>query len=269
MFALRANRPTRVAGSLLTSAHSLRRQSGCDLRGRCHECGWGIGSYLGNRLERVRSPRSAKTDSNYERLAGSVVGTTVLGHVRLASTGSIAEVNSHPFVYGKWLFAHNGTLFGFAEEPARLRELIPEHLRARIEGMTDSEHLFYFLLGRLEHALGKLDGAADAEVVGAVLAELLAIVEPIFPGKEERSQFNCVLTDGQILAASRWRRGLWWLERDGNEGANGDGPVEQHRNYRAVAVASEPTTEERWEEVPEQSVLVLRGDLTIALRAIG
>jgi glutamine amidotransferase len=262
LFVLRANRPTRVAGSLLTAPHSLQRQSGCDRRGLCHESGWGIGYYLGDGPHRVRSARSALQDPRYRDLAGTVAACTVLAHIRLASMGSIAECNSHPFVYGAWMFAHNGTLFGFDTGGDRLRRLIPDHLRACIQGVTDSEHVFYFLLARLEEALGPLAKPAPADVLGRVVADAIRTLEGLFPGTaDDRSQFNIAITDGRSLAASRWLHTLFWLERRDLAGAEGDGPVEETPGYHALAVASEPTTGEPWREVPDRAVLLIDPDL--------
>src|SRR3954468_3914242 len=117
LFALHANRPTRVTTSLLSAPHALQKQSGCDRPGHCHESGWGVGYYVEGQPVRVRSAQSSRVDPGYPALAESLAAATVLAHVRDASMGGVAERNSHPFVYGRWLFAHNGTLFGFSDDP--------------------------------------------------------------------------------------------------------------------------------------------------------
>ena len=38
---------------------------------------------------------------------------TLLVHIRKATVGAIDPINSHPFRYGSWIFAHNGTIFAF------------------------------------------------------------------------------------------------------------------------------------------------------------
>jgi glutamine amidotransferase len=267
IFALQANQPTRVESSLQSAPHSLRNQSGCDRRGVCHESGWGIAYYTPEGPRLVRSARSARQDPRYGELAGSVASGTILAHVRLASSGSVAERNSHPFVHGRWSFAHNGTLFGFGANPDRLRNLIPVPLRQCIGGDTDSEHAFYFILGLLEQRLGSLDRPAEAAAVGEVFAAAVGTLLDLFPGEgDERSQFNGVLTDGRVLVASRRRHSLWWVERHGKGTSAGDGPVGEAAGYRAVAVASEPTTAENWSEVPEGSVLHIDPEFRAGVR---
>jgi predicted glutamine amidotransferase len=269
MFALRANQPTRVAVSLLEAPQSLQRQSCSDRRCESHESGWGIGHYREDQPQRVRSPLPSGQDPQYRDLASRLVSTTVLAHVRNASMGTTAERNSHPFLHGRWLCAHNGTLFGFGDDPERLRRMIPTQLRPVIQGDTDSEHAFALLLARLEQATGSLTAPVSAEAVGAVLAETIRTLAELYPGSEaEPSEFNLVLTDGKILAASRWGHTLSWLERRGSVPAQADAPAIHEPDYQAVAVASEPTTDEPWQDVPEHSVLCIDNRLRVTISPV-
>jgi hypothetical protein len=103
-------------------------------------------------------------------------------------------------------------------------------------------------------------------VVGQVLAEAVGAFAELFPGEgEEQSQFNMVLTDGRVMVASRWGHSLSWLERRAASRLPGDGAVGNGVDYRAVAVASEPTSEESWMDLPERSVLQIDADLTAAV----
>jgi predicted glutamine amidotransferase len=168
------------------------------------------------------------------------------------------------------MFAHNGTLHGFAQDPERLGRLIPTHLRQCIQGETDSEHAFYFLLSRLDQVVGSVGGPAEADVVSGIMEDSIRTLADLFPGDgAESSQMNFVLTDGRVLVASRWGHTLFRLERRGLIPDARDGPVEKSPEYRALAVASEPTTtESSWVEVPERSVLRVHADLTHAVTPI-
>jgi len=262
LFALRANQPTCVRGSLLLSPTSLDRQSVCDLRRQSHDNGWGIGYYVGDEVRRVRSERAAHDDPAYRGLAETVAAPTVLAHVRSASMGAVAVCNSHPFVYGRWLFAHNGTLFGFPRVRERLRGLIPPALLACVEGDTDSEHAFYLVLGRLGDAAGR----PGPEEVCRAVAETTRLLHDLCPGEGgEASQFNFVLTDGRLLVASRWGHTLSWLRRTGRDPSGLDGPLEERPGYQAVAVTSEPTTEEAWSEIPDRTLLCVDADLHVTM----
>src|SRR3982751_101469 len=119
LFALRSPHPTRAAEDLASAAHSLRRQSRWAARGECHDSGWGIGHYAAGRPVLVRSPLPAFSDPQFPT-AAAVASEVLLGHVRLASVGSITAENCHPFAAGTWMFAHNGTLAGFDAARPRL-----------------------------------------------------------------------------------------------------------------------------------------------------
>jgi predicted glutamine amidotransferase len=268
LFALRANQPTRVRESLLAAPCSLLRQSGCDRLGLCHDNGWGLGWYEQGRPVRQRAAAAAQQDPRYRAAAESLRASTALAHVRQASVGGVSERNTHPFVHGPWLFAHNGTLQGFAEDAARLRRLIPADLRRCIQGDTDSEHLFYYLLGRLGPVTEAAGRGAAADTVAEVVRDSLHTLAGLFPGDEAApTRLNVVLTDGATLVATRWGHTLFWLERRGAVAA--DGPVEPAPAYHALAVGSEPTTTETgWAEVPDRSVLLIRPDLSHALTPI-
>lgn len=259
LFAVRANRPVRVEHPLAGAPHSLRRQSGCDLEGRCHDSGWGVGYYLGRDPHRVRSTAPAATDPRFADAADAIESPTVVGHVRLASMGSVAERNCHPFVSGRWMFVHNGTLTGFDTDPDRLRRLIPADRLARLEGETDSEHVFALLMGRLEGRTG------SAEAVARVLRHVVVELAALYPGTEEEpTRLNFVLTDGAMLVASRWKHSLHRYEQ------RGPGPIAAGGGVlHAVAVASEPVTGEGWVEVPDGTVVIVRDDLTVEVTPVG
>jgi glutamine amidotransferase len=266
LLAFRANQPTRARAALVTADHSLLRQSCGDRRGECHADGWGVGHFLGLQPVVTRSVRPTATDPLYRSLAEELTATTLLAHVRQASAGPVAERNCHPFRHGRWLFAHNGTLQGFAASPERLRRLVPNSLRGFIAGETDSEHAFYFVLG----LLGPAAEGADAAAAGRAVAEAVARLAKLFPGSAaEPTRLNFVLTDGRVLAASRWGHTLFRAERHGAPAPGEDGPVQAAPDYRAVAVASEPTSlDQAWAEVPDRTVLVVDEELCCTLAPV-
>jgi predicted glutamine amidotransferase len=260
LFAIRANQPASVGDHLVSAAHSLMRQGCRDRRGECHENGWGIGYFVEGLPRVVRSVLPAFADAGYRRAAESLSSDTVLAHVRNASVGAVTEANCHPFVWGKWLFAHNGTLFGFDQDTERLRQQIAKPLLARLTGETDSEHAFLFVLTRLQEAGFDLQHASpDATALGQAFADALRRLEGLYPGTaNERSQLNFVLSDGHLLLASRWRHTLFFLEQRGAS-SNQD---ERAADYHGVLVASEPTSDGPWMEVADHSILVVSDDLT-------
>lgn len=254
--AVAADRPVGLDHLLLSAPHALVRQSNRDRRGLCHDSGWGVGFYTAETPDRVRSTLPAWQDPLYRDTVERVRTRVAVGHVRLATVGRVAERNCHPFAAGRWLFAHNGTLVGFAAEPDPLLRLIPAPYRDGLDGETDSEHVFRFLLGRLDDRAG-----SDADAVAAVVRDAVRDLADLYPGSDaDPTRLNLIVTDGRTLVAVRWGHWLYRLDQAG------PGPVaaDDGAAVRVVALASEPVADEGWVEVPDRSVVLVRDDLTTA-----
>ena len=84
-----------------------------------------------------KAPDAAYADREFAREARHVTSATFVAHVRFASTGALADRNTHPFQQDGRLFAHNGVIEGLDDLDA---ELGPD--LARVTGDTDSERFF-------------------------------------------------------------------------------------------------------------------------------
>jgi len=222
---------------LCSAPNALRFQS------HRHPHGWGIAWYQsgGVRVERGLLP--AHADQAFVEAARAARSAVVVAHVRDASIGPVTEVNTHPFVHGRWIFAHNGTVSRF-REVARVRgeieaEIDPS-LRRALRGQTDSERCFLIFLTRLR---GR--GSAAAATLGQVKAALRATSETVRRIADRHSarpsSLNFLVTDGRVLAASRHGRDLHVAASAGAD--------------RAWVVASEPIGAADWRPVPEGAVV--------------
>lgn len=218
---------------LCSAENALRFQS------HKHPHGWGIGWYRDGVPQRRIGLLAAHHDETFVAAARALSSGVVVAHVRDASIGRVIEENTHPFVHGRWLFAHNGTLARFKRvksvRDALLAEIDPD-LRPHVRGETDSERCFYVFLSRLR-ARGPLDGAS-LDGVRRALAEMTETVARIADaGAEKPSSMNFLVSDGRIVAACRRGRTLH-LSLDGG-------------TRHAFVVASEPIGRSPWEAVPE------------------
>jgi glutamine amidotransferase len=221
-------------GALCSAENALRFQS------HLHPHGWGIGWYEPGRTPRVRRGLlPAHADGSFVRAARSARSRIVVAHVRDASIGRVIPENTHPFVHGRWLFAHNGTVARY-KRLRRVRaaieaEIAPE-LRGGLRGETDSERCFALFLTLLpEHAR---EGGATVPEIRRALAGTTAIVSAIADDPAVApSSLNFLVTDGHVLAACRRGRTL--------HAALDAGP------RHAFVVASERIGDGAWEEVPE------------------
>ena len=201
LYGFRATEPTKVECTLVHAQNALIVQSREDSTGGEHAHGWGIATFENHVPRRDRMAWAAYSDEHFHRAAARVYSKTVIAHVRRATSGEVALRNTHPFTHDQWTFAHNGTLPGF-EDGVRAHLLdatSPEH-RAAIEGETDSEHIFRFLLSAIDrHPRTDL-----VDVVTVGLGEIVRWCEEV--ADPEKVGLNVLLTDGERLVGSRWGR---------------------------------------------------------------
>jgi glutamine amidotransferase len=227
---------------LCSAPNALRFQS------HRHPHGWGIAWYQSGRVRVERGLLPAHADEAFVEAARAARSRVVVAHVRDASVGPVSAANTHPFVHGRWIFAHNGTVSRFKEVArvrAELEAEIDPSLRRALVGQTDSERCFLLFLTRLR---GRSSAAAATlgQVRAALLATTVLVRRIADRGAARPSSLNFLVTDGRVLAASRLGRDLHVAEAAGAD--------------RSFVVASEPIGHADWKVVPEGSVVGFDGD---------
>ncbi len=244
---------------LCTAHNALRTQS------HVHPHGWGIAWYGPRGVQIRRGVMPAHADDDFVEAARSARSEIVVAHVRDASIGPVTELNTHPFVHGPWIFAHNGTVARFKDAPcvrAAIEAAIDERYRFALRGDTDSERCFYLLLTRLAARVPAGVRPTLEHVRDAMAEALSSIVGIADDGTTKPSSLNFALSNGDVLAVCRHGRTLH---------------VAPHlRTTGAFAVASEPIGRGPWSEVPEGGFVgidaahrILQGPLTGPLRSAG
>lgn len=198
LFGFRSVIPSQVHASLLAAENALGAQS------NAHPDGWGVAYYVDGSPHVTKSPTHALGDQLFHRLSGLVSSETVLAHVRKATQGDKGLLNCHPFQFGRWVFAHNGDIPGFADGlKLRLREEITPRLRRFVLGDTDSETIFFIFLSLLERYSPLSQSPELAHVVAAVQATLekvRGLCEPQTTGAPILLTF--IVTDGDVMVAT-------------------------------------------------------------------
>ncbi len=234
LFAQHASPEHDLHEPLCVARNALRMQS------HRHPHGWGIGWYDGAGVQIRRGVMPAHADEGFVLAARAARSEIVIAHVRDASVGRVAEENTHPFVHGRWLFAHNGTVARFRRVQrvrAALEAEIDPDLRRALRGDTDSERCFHLFLTRLGR---RLRGARQArlEDVQAALAGTVTLVRRIADASQRPpSSLNLLVSDGELLAACRIGRSLHVAPHMARSGL--------------FAIASEPIGPGPWSAVPE------------------
>lgn len=200
MFGFRSVLSSRPHRSLVAAENALAAQA------RTQPDGWGIGWFDQGDAQVVRSASAAHACQHFLRASQRLESDTFLVHLRKATVGSAHALNAHPFRSGNWLFCHNGTLFGFRRLQSWMISDTPPDLARRVLGETDSEHLFYWLLGRLERAGidPRARQVADAlQVADEVRRALFDLDQRAQAEGLPRPLLNVLLTDGRLLLGHR------------------------------------------------------------------
>lgn len=199
----------------------------------------------------VTSPESAATDREFADLTSTPLGRGGMVHLRWATAGlAVSPENTHPFQDGEFVFGHNGGI----KPIDALEDLLTEESRAALQGTTDSERYFRYLL----------ESVRGAEDEAGALTEAVGRLAGHFP----RSSLNALLLTPTTLYAIHVNShanpptdDLWELYASEDEM-----PVGHLDEYFAmytrcsadgVHVISSGLTEPGWDPVPPDTVLAI------------
>jgi glutamine amidotransferase len=235
--------------------------------GRCEVTpdGAGVGVFDAARQPLViRQPIVTLADTEFARDPITVTSSTFVAHVRHASIGKATVSNTHPFLLGGRVFAHNGVIEGMG--------MFEEHLgdaMDHVHGDTDSER--YFAL--VDREIAAAGGDVEQGVVAA--ARWVAANLPLY-------SINMVLTTATDLWALRYpdTNGLYVLYRPagGRHARHLDhsSPFSEIRvrsadllDYPAVVVESERMDEDpRWRNMSPGELLHVGPNLDVTSKIV-
>lgn len=195
-----------------------------------HDSGWGMAAYREPGAAAPSTERfavAAHGDKRFEA-ATEMRGRIFNVHVRRATLGGLSTENTHPFEYGPYTFAHNGTILDY-------RSLLRRGM-GEPHGETDSECFFMRLMNEFDPEDPK---RSIRNVVAAVVAG------------HTFSGLNFVFSDGVKLYA--YKLGIFDLFYTTRQGV--------------ALVCSEELTGENWHNVQQDVLLTLDPEQPEEVRA--
>lgn len=202
LFGFRSIINSQVHSSLVSADNTLH-----DLSQR-HPDGWGVAYYIEQTPHLIKSTDCAMEDQLFQKVSGVVSSHTVIAHIRKATQGSHTILNSHPFQYGKWIFAHNGNIKNFEKVKDQLLKLVHHDFKRFILGTTDSEIIFFIILSKLKekHSLG--DAEVDSSILTAAIKESIKKIVNIIGDLNHNNTpiptenyLSFVMTSGPVMVA--------------------------------------------------------------------
>lgn len=202
IFGFRSVLFSKVHSSLVSAENALMGQS------KRHPDGWGLVYYIADTPHVVKSTVTAESDDLFRHVSGIVTSQTVLAHIRKATQGKLTLLNTHPFQYGKWTFAHNGNVKQFDHIKKNLLQEIGKELRPYCLGETDSEVIFHLILSFIARHVNIHEHHPDLNLVMRGINEALTcICEIIGPlsikdsGIPTENYLTFVISNGPIMIA--------------------------------------------------------------------
>lgn len=209
------------------------------------------------------------SDFNFRNLCSNTETYCLFAHIRATSGSVVTQVNSHPFVFGRHVFMHNGAISSFSNIRRDMTDLFSYDAYCNVLGSTDSEHAAALYITNLTNH-GTKDTWEKEYPLDAMLEAMKKTVLQIMElqqkhlGKDATpNSLNFCTTDGKKMVAIRFRNhateqppSLYWSEFAGrtlnqkfpgnpdaadkvNEAASkGEGD----RIGKHTIIASEPTT---------------------------
>lgn len=211
LFGFRSILQSGVHRSLMSADNALGVQS------EFHPDGWGVAYYLGGAPHLLRSDGQALNDRLFHRVSGIVSSETVVAHIRKATQGANSPLNSHPFQFGPWIFAHNGNIKDFSACRPDIEALLSPRLRSYVLGDTDSEVFFYLFLSNLARETDpfarELPPLAAADAMLKTVEQITAIAGPMHrdtAGPPTETYLTAVATNGRVMAAHQGGKELYF-----------------------------------------------------------
>lgn len=211
LFGFRSVIQSQVHKSLVDAENALQGQS------ERHPDGWGVAYYQAGAPHIIKSKESALDDHLFKRVSGIVSSQTVVAHIRKATQGSHSILNTHPFQFGQWVFAHNGNIKNFKHHRDELVARITPNLRRFILGDTDSEVFFYLMLSNLGRTIDLATANPEYKVienaVKQTIDDIQKLVEPFYheEGKGDKETYlTFILTNGHSMIAHQGGQRLHW-----------------------------------------------------------
>lgn len=249
LFGLIANKEVDIRFSMLEAPENFKKL------GKHNPHGWGMGWYEDGEPKIEKYGESAFCSKRFEELAKEVKSRIIIAHVRIASSGaSKCNKNAHPFRFRNFIFAHNGTI----DKSRICRLLRPPYNKDFTSEPIDSEIYFRYIVQCMEEE-GEIKGIKKA-------------VQKVI---ENADGANFILSDGQKLYAFRYEKSLYCLKRDPEEPLQASSQetfalleAKKLASEKAVLVASEKLTDEKWEEITNGELIIVSPDLAICKKKV-
>jgi glutamine amidotransferase len=238
-----------------------------------HE-GIGVG-YFSNEDPLLKKRPAAEGEIDYPDLVRGINSSVVAIHIRHATVGAWKDVNTHPFRFRMWLFAHLGHLPGLEAIREKVTTGMPPFLSRDIRGETDSELAFHLFLDVMFKEGRLNDISVGAEELAGHLKTCMEQIDGHHTGSQHatRPKSAMLATNGQVMAAVCRGVTMHYSLREGIlECSRHDDSEQQkqlHRRFRGIMLGAEMSDPgHQWREVADASLLSISKELELKVQQL-
>ena len=255
--------------ALLKMRNSLLNMDGLGIAWYTDAAASYINDVEGTRPALYKSQSPPISDFNFRNLCSNTETHCLLAHIRATSGSVVNQVNSHPFVFGRHAFMHNGAISNFLNIRRDMTDLMSFDAYCNVLGSTDSEHAAALYITNLTNRGAKNTWEKEYPITSMLSAmnrtvvQIMELQQKQLGSKATPNSLNFCTTDGKKLVAIRFRNhatqqppSLYWSEFAGrtlNQKYPGSPDGADKVNHAAskstddkggkhTIVASEPTT---------------------------
>lgn len=255
--------------ALLKMRNSLLNMDGLGIAWYTDAAASYIKDVEGTRPALYKSQSPPISDFNFRNLCSNTETQCLLAHIRATSGSIVNQANSHPFVFGRHAFMHNGAISNFLNIRRDMTDLLSFDAYCNVLGSTDSEHAAALYITNLTNGGAKNTWEQDYPITSMLSAmnktvvQIMELQQKQLGEKAAPNSLNFCATDGKKMVAIRFRNhatqqppSLYWSEFAGRtlnqkypgspDGADkvNDAATKStdDKGGKHTIVASEPTT---------------------------
>jgi glutamine amidotransferase len=218
---------------------------------------WGLSYVQAGQVLLSRHPRAVAGSFDFYDSLGQLNSDYLIGcaDVDLDYKGNN---NTQPFRFRHWMFALQSDLQDFARVHESVASHMPDFLRRSIKGKTPAEYVFFLFLSLLHDSAQIDDHNVDPNDCAAAIQAALALAKGIVKEAGLEGDFgNLMLSNSRCMIAVR-QAGPLYLRRLRQL----EDPKRPDTEFRSVLVVSaKENPGEGFEELPEDSILIVKRDL--------
>jgi predicted glutamine amidotransferase len=238
-----------------------------------HE-GMGVGYYSNDEPLLKKCPADER-EIDYPDLIRGISSNVVVIHIRHATVGAWKDVNTHPFRFRNWLFAHLGHLPGLEANREKVTAGMPPFLSRDIRGETDSELAFHIFLDILFKEGRLNDISIGAEELAGHMKTCMEMIDKFHTGSQHatRPKSAMLASNGQVMAALCRGVTMHYSHREGILECTRHEDTEQqkqlHRRFRGIMLGAEMSDPgHQWREVADASLLSITKELELKVQQL-